>query len=64
MALERARVLDRSECARALAGVLELRHLWIQRVNVAPFNNIVPATIVGFGGGITLDTAKAIANTG
>ena len=37
MALERARVLDRSECARALAGVLELRHLWIQRVNVAPF---------------------------
>ena len=37
MALERARVLDRPECARALAGVLELRHLWIQRVNVAPF---------------------------
>lgn len=35
--LERAFVLDPSECARAVADVLALRHLWIQRVNVAPF---------------------------
>lgn len=35
--LERVHVLDRAECARAVADVLALRQCWIQRVSVAPF---------------------------
>ena len=35
--LERALVLDRVECAKAVVDVLALRDCWIQRVAVAPF---------------------------